>query len=103
MGRKAKEQQELSAKTELVKDKIRDYLESSWEDLIQDIDSLEPKERVDRRMKLLEYVMPKVQATKDDGKRSLSAAQSLLNMESEFDDWMEEDTPIKDELEEEDL
>ena len=80
-----------SLKTAVVKNKIRDYLAQSWEKLIEDIDSLDPKERVDRRMKLLEYVMPKAAAVKTEEKTPVSIAQILLNKEAQFGDYEEAD------------
>lgn len=71
-------------KTAIVKDKIRDYLDKSWYDLIADIDALDPKDRVDRRMKLLEYVMPKAAAQKTEDKPPLSMAQIILSKEAVF-------------------
>lgn len=79
-------------KTAIVKDKIREYLADTWEDLIQDIDSLDPKERVDRRMKLLEYVMPKAAAVKTEEKQNISIAQAILGGEAKFGEY-EESTP----------
>ncbi len=73
-------------KNEIVKDKIREYLADKWKDLIDDIDSLDPKERIDRRMKLMEYVMPKVQAVRVEEHTTKSAAKTLLSLESEYDE-----------------
>ena len=74
-----------------VKDKIREYLADTWESLIEDIDSLDAKERVDRRMKLMEYVMPKAAAVKTDETKTISIAQAILGNESEYEDYKEED------------
>ena len=71
-------------KNAAVKDKIRDYLAETWDSLIQDIDSLDPKERVDRRMRLLEYVMPKAAAQKGEDRQGMSIAQILLGREAVF-------------------
>lgn len=79
-----------------VKDKIREYLADTWESLIKDIDSLDAKERVDRRMKLMEYVMPKAAAVKTDEKKTISIAQAILGNESEFEDYREEEEDIED-------
>ena len=80
MGRIPNEERPLSRKNEIVKDKIRDYLADCWEDLIADINELEPKDRVDRRLKLMEYVMPKVQATKGETEaKKRTAAQTVLS------------------------
>lgn len=79
-------------KTTIVKDKIREYLADTWENLIEDIDSLDPKERVDRRMKLLEYVMPKAAAVKTEEKQNISIAQAILGGEAKFGEYEEENT-----------
>jgi len=82
---------ENKGKNEIVKDKIRDYLANTWEELINDIDSLDAKERVDRRMRLLDYVMPKVQAVKGEEKKTMSISQAILRQEDDFEDYVEED------------
>ena len=83
-----------STKNAVVKEKIRDYLDKNWEKLIKDIDSLDPKERVDRRMKLLEYVMPKAAAAKTEEKTPQSIAQIILGGEAVFEDYVEEEENI---------
>ena len=102
MGRIPNEERPLSRKNEIVKDKIRDYLADCWEDLIADINELEPKDRVDRRLKLMEYVMPKVQATKGEtDAKKRTAAQTVLGDDAEYDEnYIEEPD---DELGEDDL
>ena len=93
MGRLPNPERPLSRKNEIVKDKIRDYLADCWEDLIADINELDPKDRVDRRLKLMEYVMPKVQATKGEtDAKKRTAAQTVLGEEAEYDEsYVEED------------
>ena len=105
MGRHRKEVAVSNGKNEIVKDKIRDYLADSWEDLIADIDSLDAKERVDRRLKLMEYVMPKVQAVKGEAERKQrSAAQTVLGQLGEYDeDYVAEDEVEVEPMGEDDL
>lgn len=87
MPRPTKEERPVSRKNEIVKDKIRDYLADCWEDLIADINELDPKDRVDRRLKLMEYVMPKVQATRGEiDTKKRTAAQTVLGDEAEYDE-----------------
>ena len=100
----SKKTADKSTKTSVVKEKIRDYLDKNWEKLIKDIDSLDPKERVDRRMKLLEYVMPKATAAKTEEKAPQSIAQIILSKEAQFDDYVEEeDLQEKEIIRDEDL
>lgn len=91
----SKKTADKSTKTSVVKEKIRDYLDKNWEKLIKDIDSLDPKERVDRRMKLLEYVMPKAAAAKTEEKAPLSIAQIILSKEAQFDNYVEEEEDLQ--------
>lgn len=83
-------------KTTIVKDKIGEYLADTWKDLIKDIDSLEPKERVDRRMKLMEYVMPKAAAVKTEETKNISIAQAILGTESTYGDYEEKEEETND-------
>lgn len=80
-----------TAKEELVKDKIRDYLSESWGEMINDIKSLEPKERVDRRLKLMDYVFAKQQSAKGEDKKKKPIAKIILEKESDFGDYVEEE------------
>jgi predicted nucleic acid-binding protein len=92
MPRPKKSTPEASVKNEIVKDKIREYLADSWQEMINDIKDLDPKDRVDRRLKLMEYVMPKVQAVRDEKSNDrISMAAKVLGMEAAYDDNYIED------------
>lgn len=92
MPRPKKSAPEGSVKNEIVKDKIREYLADSWQEMISDIQDLEPKDRVDRRLKLMEYVMPKVQSVRDEkSNNGMSMAAKILGAEAAYDDKYVED------------
>lgn len=67
----------MARKNEL-KDKISEYLTNTWEELQSDIESLPEKDRAMAKLKLLDYAIPKVQATKGDDNKSSSSAAALL-------------------------
>lgn len=71
---------------ELVKDRIRGYLADNIESMLHDIDELPLKERAAARQKLLDYVMPKVQAVRTNEVASQSTAEMLLDQEALDDD-----------------
>lgn len=72
---------------ELVKDRIRSYLADNIEAMLKDIDELPLKERSQARQKLLDYVMPKVQAVRTNEVSQQSAAEMVLDSEA-WDDEM---------------
>lgn len=49
--------------TEELRSFINDFINDNKEKIQQDFDSLEPKERIDSLIKLLEYSLPKLQRT----------------------------------------
>lgn len=76
----------LAHGNEEIKSKIRDYLADNLEDLLTDINGLPPKERVAQRMKLMDYVLPKVQAIATVDAPEKSQAASILDREAAYDD-----------------
>ncbi len=80
MGRKVLERVAVSG-NEALKDKIREYLQDNLESLLEDISQLPAKDRVDRRMKLMDYVLPKVQAIATQEAQGTTTAASILDSE----------------------
>ncbi len=80
MGRKVLERVAVSG-NEALKDKIREYLQDNLESLLEDISQLPAKDRVDRRMKLMDYVLPKVQAIATQEAQGMTTAASILDSE----------------------
>lgn len=68
--------------SEELKEKIADYLLETWDELTADIKSLPSKERAMARLKLIDYTVPKVQATREDSSSKGSTASELLARES---------------------
>lgn len=69
------------AKKNELKEKISEYLTSTWEELQADIESLPEKERAMAKLKLLDYAIPKVQATKEAEGKKTSVARMFLEKE----------------------
>lgn len=74
--------QSATAEDEIVKSKIREYLAKNIDSMLADIDELPLKERAAARQKLLDYVMPKVQAVRTEKANSQSAGDFLLEQEA---------------------
>ncbi|WP_211361135.1 hypothetical protein [Maribacter flavus] len=49
--------------TALLRDKVNQLLEDRWDQVLEDISSLHPKDRVDTFIKLMEYALPKLNRT----------------------------------------
>lgn len=49
-----------NANTKLLRDKINDLLDGNWERVLEDLEALKPKERLDIYARLLEYSLPKM-------------------------------------------
>lgn len=76
-----------STYNDAIKEKVRQHFVDHLDALLDDIESLEdPKDRVDRRLKLLDYFMPKVSAIKVEEKAATTDAESLLFDTSAYDD-----------------
>jgi hypothetical protein len=73
----------MAKNNEGLKDQIREYLGENLEQLLEDINSLPPKERVDKRMKLMDYVLPKIQAVSTNDAPTQTMAASILDREAE--------------------
>lgn len=71
------------ASEESVKNTIREYLSTNIAEILQDIDQLPPKERTVHRMKLLDYVMPKVQAVRSMETSQQTVSDVLLDEEAD--------------------
>lgn len=67
---------------EKIKDKMREYVFDKLDELFQDIDTLEPKDRAKARMELLQHFAPKVQAVKASQGRGKSRSALLLQREA---------------------
>lgn len=61
-----------------LKEKIGEYLSDTWEELKEDIETLPAKERAAAKLKLMDYVVSKVQAVKETGGKKSSIASILL-------------------------
>lgn len=72
----------MAKKNNDLKDKIDAYLSETWEELKEDIKNLPAKERAKARLKLLDYIIPKVQATRDVNTGGTTVAEALLARES---------------------
>ena len=70
---------------EMVKNEIRKYLASNIQMMLADIDELPIKERAAQRMKLLDYIMPKVQSVRAAETNRQSVSDVLLDRECEDD------------------
>lgn len=71
------------ASEEAVKNKIREYLADNIAEILQDINELPVKERTAQRMKLLDYIMPKVQAVRAMETSQQTVSDVLLDEEAE--------------------
>lgn len=49
--------------TALLRDKVNQLLEDRWEQVLEDISTLTPKDRVETFIKLMEYALPKLNRT----------------------------------------
>lgn len=72
----------MAKKNGELKDKIGAYLSETWDELRQDIEGLPTKERAMAKLKLLDYSIPKVQATRDVNTGGTTVAEALLARES---------------------
>lgn len=72
----------MAKKNGELKDKISDYLSETWDELKQDIENLPTKERAMAKLKLLDYSIPKVQATREVNTGGATVAEALLARES---------------------
>ncbi len=61
-----------------VRSTIKKIIEDNIEQVSADIASLSPKDRVAIIEKLLQYVIPKIQAVEFDASKTVSTAQELL-------------------------
>ena len=86
MGRIVTKDKVVGVGNENIKEQIRDYLTTNLQSLLDDIDQLPPKERVERRMKLMDFVLPKVQAVATIDAPSQSSAAAILDREAAYDD-----------------
>ncbi|NQZ42699.1 MAG: hypothetical protein HRT65_00150 [Flavobacteriaceae bacterium] len=59
-GRKSSRKGIANEKTKALKEKVDLLLESNWNQLIKDLNELEPKERVSIIVKLMEFGLPKL-------------------------------------------
>ena len=71
---------------EEIKSQIREYLTDNLQGLLDDINELPPKERVAQRMKLMDYVLPKVQAIATVDAPQQTMAASILDQEASYED-----------------
>lgn len=76
----------LTHGNEEIKSQIREYLTDTLENLLEDINGLPPKERVAQRMKLMDYVLPKVQAIATVDAPQQTMASAILDKEASYDD-----------------
>lgn len=76
----------LTHGNEEIKSQIREYLTDTLENLLEDINGLPPKERVAQRMKLMDYVLPKVQAIATVDTPQQTMASAILDKEASYDD-----------------
>lgn len=65
---------------------IKKIIEDNIEQVSVDIASLSPKDRVAIIEKLLQYVIPKVQAVEFDATKTISTAAELLRGMAKYDD-----------------
>ncbi len=72
----------MAKKNSELKDRIGEYLNETWEELRNDIEALPTKERAMAKLKLLDYSIPKVQATRDANTSNMTTAEALLARES---------------------
>jgi len=72
----------MAKKNGELKDKISDYLSETWDELKKDIENLPTKERAMAKLKLLDYSIPKVQATREVNTGGTTVAEALLARES---------------------
>lgn len=76
----------LTYGNEEIKSQIRQYLTDNLDALLEDINVLPPKERVAQRMKLMDYVLPKVQAIATVDAPTQTQAAAILDKEAAYDD-----------------
>lgn len=86
MGRHRKEATNAVDDNAELKDAMRQHILTHLDELFEDIDALEPKERVDRRLRLMDYFMPKVQAIRTEEVKSTSVAEALLSRSATYED-----------------
>lgn len=86
-GRKAYSQTGTTLNNEeFVKEKIRKYMADNIDQMLSDIDELPVKERARERGKLLDYIMPKVQAVRKTDAKQMTTSEILLQQLSGDDD-----------------
>lgn len=49
--------------TSELRKRVNDFLDGNWDKLLNDIDKLEPKDRIETYLKIMEYGLPKLQRT----------------------------------------
>jgi hypothetical protein len=64
-------------KTDALRAKVDKLIEDNWESIQDDLAGLQPKERIDTMVKLLEYALPKLNRTEIS---EISTVEELLNM-----------------------
>lgn len=74
------------AEEESVKEEIRKYLAENIQEILNDINALPVKERTAQRMKLLDYIMPKVQSVRAAEVNRQSVSDVLLANDADDDD-----------------
>ena len=63
--------------TKQLREKIENLLSEQWEQILQDLRELTPKERIDTFTKLLEYSLPKLNRTE---LKATNKLEDILNM-----------------------
>lgn len=64
-------------KTDALRAKVDKLIEDNWESIQDDLVDLQPKERIDTMIKLLEYALPKLNRTEIS---EISTVEELLSM-----------------------
>lgn len=76
----------MAVNTEDFKDKIREHLFDNLEQMFADIETLPAKDRVDRRLKLMDFVIAKVQSEQVKYNNKSTNGEELLAKEAEYVD-----------------
>jgi len=67
-----------------LKERINNFLEDKWEQVIEDFDSIEPEKRIAMFEKLLQFALPKMQATKLEADINNKNNIEFVNVSKQF-------------------
>ena len=57
--------------TSSIKERIKEYIDSDFDTILNDINQLDPQERIKTFLKLLEFVLPKEKQSQEEGEQKI--------------------------------